>query len=178
MSDKAYRRVPFVLAVARGSVNAIIDTLDKTKWKGGFLDEIWYKRAAEWHTFFAWTLDKNANFSPASSGTNGRWTLFLVTPDPSDWDHGTQLFRYLRRASIAAPTNLQGPWSAKRFARDHAALAAGYFGTGADFHLPHVVESMSPEGDSAIDYDPSDAACIADTEADPEALFPEPGGGI
>jgi hypothetical protein len=177
MSDKAYRRVPFVLAVARGSVNTIIDALDRCKWRNAGpaaaadIDVVLYKRDQEWHTFFAWTLDKSANFAPASSGTNGRWTLFLVTPDPSDWDHGTQLFRYLRRASIAAPTNLQGPWSAKRFARDHAALAAGYFGTGADFHLPHCVEGMSPEGDSAIDYDPSDAICIADTEADPEVLF-------
>lgn len=123
-------------------------------------------------------------------GKSGVWRIWHIIQVGLHGWQGRLLFRHLRRAALAAPTKLAGPWSCLAVQRLAPALADqwlyphAYDKNGVDLgkvagstmRVPLCIAGDSPEGDAAYDYAPTDAACTADTDpgdpAPPVSVIP------
>jgi hypothetical protein len=112
------------------------------------------------------------------SGTT--WHLTYVMAVGSNWRLGCKLYRHLRRAAIAAPAKIRGPWTVPAFKAQFPAVSAKILREqdkdgnpiGSE-RMPMVWAGEDPEYGLTVDYQPSDADCQNDvTETD---LFPVQG---
>lgn len=194
-------RLAFILAIAQGKHQVVIDAIDKLKFiprEGPRHPELQYTRKdGSILRIYLYRITTNITLPQDSAGANGKWSIYYCLPAGmtdinrkpiQDWKVGTQVFRKLRRVIVDDRNRdrngnrfLLGPWSLKEVDERFPAFANKYLYPldkngvkipGSSIKAPLVVAGDSPETVASIDYRPTALEAFEDTEIEKEVLFP------
>ncbi len=174
-------RIPFIIAYATGRGSDIISSIPNItyfppsdQWR---MPRLCYSKNGNDYEFLIHKL-KTVSIGPESRGTDGKWTVVLLTPLSIDWRVGPRAYRKFKRfINNATPGFLLGPRSIRHMAQQFPSFATSYLVDG-DMNLiaPHIIAGdPAPQLIATVDYRPTSMQAFDDIEPD-EDLLPQPEG--